>query len=179
VETKTCSKCAEEKPLSGFYTQKTREGAEYTRPDCKDCRRAAIKAYQRKNDYASSYTNCPECGGKKARYSPRCRKCSAPKADDRGYLWGKNRAGYIRSTNRPDGKEVLQHRVIFEEFLGRPLKNSENIHHINGVRDDNRLENLELWSTAQPSGQRVDDKIAWCIEFLASYGYQVSNPIEE
>ncbi len=38
-----------------------------------------------------------------------------------------------------------------------------------GIRDDNRIENLELWSKAQPSGQRVEDKIKWCKEFLKEY----------
>jgi hypothetical protein len=68
-----------------------------------------------------------------------------------------------------DGVTHAEHRLVMERAIGRQLRRSENVHHINGVRHDNRLENLELWSKAQPSGQRVVDKIGWAIELLSLY----------
>ena len=63
-----------------------------------------------------------------------------------------------------------EHRHVMEQHIGRPLRDLETVHHVNGDRSDNRLENLELWSSYQPSGQRVRDKVEWAREILETYG---------
>lgn len=86
--------------------------------------------------------------------------------------------GYVRLANysHPSGKviRIMEHRAVMEAHIGRELTVEENVHHINGVRDDNRIENLELWSSSQPSGQRVEDKVAWAREILALYAVEVA-----
>lgn len=83
--------------------------------------------------------------------------------------WIKTREGYVARWDNSVRAYRFQHRLEMEKHLGRELVKGENVHHLNGVRDDNRIENLELWSTSQPSGQRVQDKTAWAVEWLRRY----------
>lgn len=64
---------------------------------------------------------------------------------------------------------IPEHRLVMQRHLDRPLLRHETVHHVNGVRTDNRLENLELWSSSHPAGQRVVDKVSWAREILATY----------
>lgn len=85
-----------------------------------------------------------------------------------GYRWITRE--HPNSNNR---KRIFEHTYIMSQYLERPLRKGESVHHKNGIRDDNHIENLELWHRGQPSGQRVEDKIKWAKEFLEEYGYEV------
>lgn len=93
-----------------------------------------------------------------------------------------NKQGYrrISAPGHPNANRhgrILEHRKVLADKLGRPLRASENAHHKNGDRLDNRPENLELWVKSQPCGQRASDLVAWAREIIDLYGDEVDRGI--
>lgn len=92
-------------------------------------------------------------------------------SDDAVKPYGGNRfidnKGYRRMWH--DGRPMMEHRFVMEQYLGRKLLPEETVHHKNGIRNDNRLENLELWSSNHSAGQRVEDLVKWAREILSLY----------
>ena len=77
-----------------------------------------------------------------------------------------------------NGRRVPEHRYVMETMLGRPLTSTETVHHRNGVRRDNRPDNLEVWLKGQPAGQRLEDRIDAAILLLEQHGYHLTPPQE-
>lgn len=103
---------------------------------------------------------------KRGSYDPPPRKVGRKRVTGDGYV----------AVYRPDlpwaygNGFVLEHRLVMSEHLGREIRETESVHHRNGDRSDNRLENLELWSKQHPYGARAADLVKWARELLATYG---------
>ena len=90
----------------------------------------------------------------------------------KGRLTGKE--GYIWVLKAPGSdKYVPEHRVLMSQHLGRELHRDEQVHHKNGIRNDNRIDNLEVKPTFHGAGQSITDLVPWAREILRRYGHLV------
>jgi len=125
------------------------------------------------------------CGLRKRKNSLVCRVCSSAMqggAFNGNWAGGKTHhtRGYVmmKAPGHPRAENnsgyVFEHILVVESHIGRYLLPKENVHHVNGVKDDNRVVNLELWSRPQPTGVRARDALEWARQIIATY-----EPIEQ
>lgn len=121
---------------------------------------------------------CPYCGERKrvssthirtlaksGNYTGKCLKCCVRKGEANNFWKGgrtKSVDGYVyiladQTEEFKHSKYIAEHRLVMERHIGRPLLPTETVHHKNGIRDDNRLENLELFLGKHGSGARYKD----------------------
>lgn len=181
---KTCSKCdvpirvfasavstfnyctlscfhAHRKDRAGTFKTRSNKGtSRFPRVNipCSFCGIMILRRQSRLAQFANAYCS-QQCRSGNGIGRNRAKPVGTTRLTDQGYLEEKT----------ADGSWVRQHRLVMEHRIGRPLWPDENVHHKNGDRADNRIENLELWSKSQPAGQRVEDKLAWAVEMIRRY----------
>lgn len=191
---RSCKNCNKEYNYAGFYCHSCSAKRMYEKRKgvpCKSCNRVTgicnktfhlcrCCYYKKLENEDPVYKEKKRIAKFKSRRKCRGQDPDAPlmkKRAGEGYI-DPNGYKQLSKRNHPNCSKsrgrVAEHTFVMSNFIGRPLRTGESVHHKNGIRDDNRMENLELWHKGQPAGQRVTDKVAWAKEFLESYGYIVN-----
>lgn len=148
---KYCDMSAYTKGLCHKHYQKLRRYGErsISHPEtCTRCDNPVFSYVKKKTGKRSYCVTCKEC----------LHKDSLARGIKKNGIRGYDSHGYVR-IRLEDGRFVYEHRYAMETKLGRKLKEGESVHHINGIRDDNNPDNLELWLGAIRYGQRAKDVV--------------------
>ena len=169
--TKVCTHCNIEKPLTGYH--KSRGTFDGTLNRCMQCWNTRKNELYRLQVKAGAFGLCKDCKKPlsvvgRGRKFPYCKGCLNGENSPHWKGGHLTQHGYI-VMRRSDHSPTFEHRIVMEKYLGRRLYDDETVHHKNGVRSDNRIENLELWVGAHPRGLKVKEAIDWANEIIERY----------
>jgi hypothetical protein len=122
---------------------------------------------------------CPTCDGFRDRRAEHCRPCRFKVDHPRKGTGADKRisaSGYVMVMI--DDKECYEHRVVMERLLGRRLSSKEHVHHKNGNKTDNRIENLEVLAASSHAREHMTSDVAKRKSILghkARWGFSASN----
>ena len=163
METKPCAHCGEAFPRDSRITTEVWIARRFCSRSCAGASRRVSLGEKSCVKCGATFKQTPSQRGKLWEQRKYCSTACAY-ADRKGkrrgpdhWAWKGGRRvaqdGYIEvalpdehpyASTRRNGRYVFEHRLVMAESLGRPLERHETVHHINGNRQDNRLENLQL-----------------------------------
>lgn len=184
----TCKEC--NKPFVMMQSYLTAYRKKFER-DPLYCSMSCSNTGRKKDTEEKNRFTCVNCGKEQLRHRNECGRvytqqkvCSKQCKNEWVSKLYRERHGLAKTTRRikrkytilriPAGDgipahEILEHRHVMEQKLGRKLYPEETVHHVNGDRFNNDLSNLELFSSRHGPGQRINDKVAFAIEILTLY----------